>query len=166
MQPALPTHRSCVLKRSTRAAVFTCRTDAILRLLWLTALIVCAPLASSAAPRLVADINQQPASSFPRQFAFLGDRVLFGGVTPSGPGLWIASLEGDELVRLAEVSAREIATVGNDRAFLLVSAAHGSSELWLTDGSTAGTRRVAATGGAASQLTILGELVCFVVQNR
>jgi len=112
------------------------------------------------------------------QFANLGDRVFFLAATPaSGPELWASdgTPEGTSMVvdiregpESAGSNIYEIPyfAVAREMLFFPASTIEHGTELWVTDGTAAGTRRLTdvcpgSCSGAPHDLTTVGDLVFF-----
>ena len=109
---------------------------------------------TTAGTRLVADLSPGPASSTVRHPTALGDNVVFalaGDATRTGDDLWIANHSGAQL--LADLGpsgvVREIVQSAG-RLFLSIDTLDTGQELWVSDGTAAGTRRLDLLPGSDS----------------
>jgi ELWxxDGT repeat protein len=93
--------------------------------------------------RLLRDIDPGSANSSPIAFARFGDFVYFDATGPSGDGLWRTdgTTDGTTEVSGAVRGARDLTVVGSDLFFSAEQASVGT-ELFVTDGTAAGTRLV------------------------
>jgi ELWxxDGT repeat protein len=88
---------------------------------------------------------------------FQGALYFMGGNATDGYGLWRTDLsaEGTELVRALGTTARPLATLGDHLVFW-ASDAQAGIEVWVSDGTSGGTRRVAdAHPGTANSMATL-----------
>ena len=124
-----------------------------------------------AGTRMVKDINPGTASSSPTYFARLGDDVYF---TATG-GLWKTNgTEGGTVKVMSLASLRNIVAVGS-RLFFEAYSAETGWELWISDGSEAGTRLVTEivpgtrggldSGYYALGLTRFGDRILFLAND-
>nr|HMQ22348.1 hypothetical protein [Planctomycetota bacterium] len=100
---------------------------------------------TSAGTLLVADLASGSASSSPRGFAVLGDRVFFFA---NGDELWLSdgTASGTRLVKdlgVDPVSLGGLAPVGSRHVYFRASTPSTGLELWRSDGTSAGTSLVA-----------------------
>lgn len=99
---------------------------------------------TSAGTLLVADLASGSASSSPRGFAVLGDRVFFFA---NGDELWLSdgTASGTRLVKdlgVDPVSLGGLAPVGSRHVYFRASTPSTGLELWRSDGTSAGTSLV------------------------
>jgi ELWxxDGT repeat protein len=113
---------------------------------------------ASSAPALVGDIDPGAASSAPHDFVDFNGQLYFAahdGTTPQVNQLWQSDGVTTQLVESFSPSAtqgsyvsNDFATIGTDVLFVANDGIDGP-ELWVTDGTTAGTSLVAAVDPTA-----------------
>jgi ELWxxDGT repeat protein len=125
--------------------------------------------------QLVRDINTTliPASSSPQSLGTVGGKMLFGATDSMGAGLWSTNgtAAGTQLLqRLNGIGVEGHSPEPNflpngTGAYFVTVDGNGTSAVWFTDGSSAGTRQVAAftsnTSAPASLKTMLGNTLIF-----
>lgn len=128
--------------------------------------------AAFTAPAMVEDINPGSADGSPAGFFPLGDKLLFfarDGVTGMEPWVSDGGAAGTFLVRDVWPGANGSFNTGcptcdavsnGSVVFFSASDGTGGSELWRTDGTSAGTTKVYA-GVSASRLGMVGSKVFF-----
>jgi ELWxxDGT repeat protein len=96
-----------------------------------------------AGTRMVADIGPGSDGASPRGFVQLGDNVLFSA-NPNGPSqLWRTDAAGQHVARIGTMEIVGTPLVVGNAAYVL----DVDGGLWRTDGTDAGTRRVAQFAG-------------------
>jgi ELWxxDGT repeat protein len=143
--------------------------------LFSAALFVFAPFPGRAATvGLVSNINTTviPQSSGPQSLGFLNGKMLFGARDSTGAGLWgtDGTAGGTQLIQrfsaqgFVAAGAGSFMTTGTG-AYFAAGDQSGSSMVWFTDGSSAGTKQIIAlpTGSisAPSLLGMLGTTLIF-----
>jgi ELWxxDGT repeat protein len=119
---------------------------------------------SAAAP--AGEIVPGPGSGELLEIAAAGGRAFLIAGLPEGPtALWLADAQG--LARLREVPGARSLLAGGNRAFFVV----GGTEVWTSDGTAAGTRRVTAFAARKRNrqvwlLDVLGGRAYFVVGDH
>lgn len=129
--------------------------------------------------RLQMDIYPGPESSYPYWTVLLEDRVIFAATDPvHGRELWYMDQAG-HVALLADIysdastnpssSPSQLTPAGEHLYFVCNDIAHGA-ELWITDGTDAGTRLVkdifpGAGSSAPGELTPLGGLLYFSAED-
>lgn len=121
--------------------------------------------------RRVTALPGHGGSSDPMDLTALGDRLLFSATDERGTGLWLTSASGaggraspvpGTTAPASQPAPRDL-TVAGGLAFY-VPGPGGGDEIWRTDGTAAGTRRLATfPGQALSELHDLGGRLVFLV---
>jgi len=109
-----------------------------------------------------------PTSTSQIPLASLPDGRVLAGVNATGDRIevWAADASGGNAARLLEIEARGRRLGGlltrplGDRTLMSLSIEHGG-ELWVTDGTPAGTHRLAEIGSDAADLAVVGDRAFF-----
>ena len=125
--------------------------------------------------QLVRDINTTviPSSSYPQSLGTVGGKMLFGATDGTGAGLW--STDGTAAGTQLLQRLNGIGILGHSPwsnflpsgagAYFVSSDGNGTSTVWFTDGSSAGTRQVAVftsnTSATVSLKAMLGSTLIF-----
>jgi ELWxxDGT repeat protein len=137
--------------------------------LFSAALLAFAPLPGRAASvGLVSNINTTliPQSSGPQSLGFLNGKMLFGARDSIGAGLWSTdgTAGGTQLIQrfsaqgFVAAGAGSFITTGSG-AYFAAGDQNGTSMIWFTDGSSAGTKQIIALPtGSISAPTLMGML--------
>ncbi len=101
------------------------------------------------APVLVGDLNELGVGSAPREFAAIGDLVLFSATTQAhGRELWNYDVESGQIELVADIrpgllgAAPSGLTVHDDVVYFAANDGVHGTELWRSDGTREGTRMV------------------------
>jgi ELWxxDGT repeat protein len=114
---------------------------------------------TAAGTERLTDLNPGPADSVPHQMFVLNGRLHFFARDAEGHGLW--RLDGASTVlvqRLPGGNFSEIFASAGPRVYFTISV-DGSSELWTSDGTAGGTKRLA---GVSNNLQVLDGILYFL----
>jgi ELWxxDGT repeat protein len=92
---------------------------------------------------LVKDINTATASADPQYLSAVGNRLLFGAYDGSTYDLWATDVATGGATHLKRLVPNSPVVMSGGIGFFAANDEQGDNELWRTDGTVTGTRRVA-----------------------